>query len=205
MAIIQARATSTRFPNKIYEEIDGAPILFHVLNKVSLSSYVSTAVVAAPTDLEAPPNTQVFVAGPYVDEMDVLTRFVRCMARYDPNYVVRITSDCPAIDPFLIDYVVMEAVLRKADYCSNVYDPQHYTFPDGQDVEVISSMMMQYLSNMVKSKYGREHVTIDIRNNPIYSMNFNVISIENDVNYGHIKCSVDRPEDITEIEKLQLI
>ena len=112
--------------------------------------------------------------------------------------MVRITSDCPALDPFLVDYVILEAVTRKADYATNVLNVSAYTFPDGQDIEVLSWPMLLHLNNTDKSPEGREHVTMKIRTNSVMQSNFNVVSIENDINYGNIKCSVDEPKDLAE-------
>lgn len=201
LAIIQARTSSTRFPNKIFAQLDGAPILFHVINRVCLSSYISTAVVATTEEeLEVPEGVNKYVYPGPVE--DVLGRYFFCSLFYEPDYVVRITSDCPTLDPLLIDYVVYQAVMNRADYCSNVLD---LTFPDGQDIEVMSMNLLKFLQNNVFSKDGREHVTWAFRKNPDWQDKFRVVSIMNKENLSNMKCSIDTQEDLQNVEKMNIV
>ena len=154
-------------------------------------------MVASPEDLEVPDGTEVFIHRKALDK-DVLALYYHCVRRYRPDYVVRITSDCPVLDPFLVEYVVSKAVEHKADYCSNVLYP--LTFPDGQDVEVMSYNLVEFLHDAVKDKSQREHVTLAFRENTIWQNSFKTVDIRNTTNYSGIKMSVDYPKDIKAIE-----
>ena len=199
LAAIQARKGSTRFPNKIYAQLNGAPLLFHTINKVSLVSHISTTLVVTPEPLDLPEDTPIYI---HHKEDDVLGRYYCAALRYKPDYIVRITSDCPVLDPFLIEYVVYQAVHNKADYCSNVLYP--LSFPDGQDIEVMSFDLLEFLNNTVKSKRGREHVTIDFREKKIWHQSFKTISIRNAKDLSDIKMSIDTPDDLARLETMNV-
>lgn len=202
LGIIQARTTSSRLPNKIYRQINGAPLLYHVINKVSLSSYISEVIVATTEDdLDIPEGIKKYVYPGKTD--DVLGRYFYCALFYEPDYIVRVTSDCPAIDPLLLEYMVYLAIINKSDYCSNVLYP--LTFPDGQDIEVLSIKLLRFLHNNVFSEYNREHVTMAFRENNKWHNDFNTISIKNLTDYSKIKCSVDTEEDMKNLEKMEIV
>lgn len=204
VAVIQAWKHSTRFPNKIYAQLGGAPLLWHTVNRVSLSSHITDTIVAGPELLDVPDGTEQFVYPKAMDK-DVLGLYAAANEKYNPDYLVRITSDCPVLDPFLVDFVVGKALQYEADYCSNVLDPTRYTFPDGQDVEVISNKLIMFLNRNVKSKYGREHVTVAFRTRGLWQQMFRTVSIINIKDCGTDKQSVDTPEDLENLEGQGLV
>lgn len=133
------------------------------------------------------------------DEDDVLSRYSACEMANFCNYVVRLTSDCPLLDPNLIDFIIYSAIVNSADYCSNVLK---LTFPDGVDTEVISPKLLRFLDGSVKSKYHREHVTSLIRDNLNLQDEFNCVSVENQEDLSKIKLSVDTKEDLERLRYL---
>lgn len=194
-AFIQARKTSTRLPNKIYEPIAGAPLLYHVIDRVGSARLIDEVIVCAPHHLEDIPEG----IGLYVhpgDEKDVLSRFFACYKENQADYIVRITSDCPLLDPGLIEVVVNEAVKNKADYCSNVL---RESFPDGVDCEVISRRLLCFLHATVEHSLLREHVTLAARENKSYRKQFNYVSVESVKDYSDIKWSVDDRSDLERV------
>lgn len=203
LAGIQAWRRSTRFPNKIFAQLSGAPLLWHTINKVKLASYISTTLVVTPeNDLDLPDDVPVFVYEKAKNK-DVLDLYYQAYRRYKPDYIVRVTSDCPVLDPMLVEYIVYQAVKNKADYCSNVLFP--LSFPDGQDVEVMSGHLLEFMWNNVSSKGGREHVTLEFRTRPMWHQTFNTLSIRNIHDLSGVKISIDTPEDLKKLESMDMV
>lgn len=199
-AFIQARQTSKRFPNKIYANLAGAPILFHVISRVKEAKLIDDVIVTSPAQLpELPRNTREFIYSD--DENDVLSRFAKCEDSNPCDYVVRITADCPLIDPMLIDYIVLVGLLNNADYCSNVIKR---SFPDGLDTEIISSKMLKWLNENIKAPYHREHVTSAIMDNPNIVDEFNLVSVVNNIDKSHLRWTVDTREDLEKLQALNI-
>jgi spore coat polysaccharide biosynthesis protein SpsF (cytidylyltransferase family) len=194
-AFVQARKTSSRLPNKIYQPIAGVPMLYHVLDRVKRASLVDEVVVCAPHQLDdLPEGVSQFV---HYDEQDVLSRYYHCLQEHKCDYVLRITADCPVLDPHLIDFVIAQGIKANADYCSNVLKP---TFPDGVDCELISKRMLCFLHATMNSDYAREHVTIGIRDNKKLRDQFNLVSVEcMDKDYSSAKWSVDTQADLDRV------
>lgn len=205
LAFIQARETSQRFPQKIYEEMNGAPILFHVISRAKEAKLIDDVIVLSPRPLSnLPDNIKESVCGQCTKDWecrDVLGEYYWCLKKNPCDYVVRLTSDCPLLDPYLIDYIVHQAIKTSADYCSNV---MKLTFPDGVDTEVIKSTFLQFLHSSAKSPYNREHVTTLIRDSKDLQNSFNCVSIENDVDLSKTKISIDTKEDLDFIKGLNL-
>ena len=118
-----------------------------------------------------------------------------------PDFIVRVTSDCPLIDPLLIDKVVDFAILNKKDYTTNTLI-EH--FPDGQDVEVIRWKAFKEAWQNAKLKYEREHVTPYIRNNSTFynKKKYSSINYISEINYGSVRMTLDESEDF---EALKII
>jgi spore coat polysaccharide biosynthesis protein SpsF (cytidylyltransferase family) len=167
---IQARSTSTRFPGKILEEIEpGKSMLKLIIRTADRSSYylnrstdrtgirASYAVLMPYGDpaSSAAHRSAAVIEGP---EHDVLTRYHMMANQLDAQYIVRITADCPFLNPPLLSDHVKIAVANKYDYCSNVFEVVR-TSMDGHDVEVISRKALEWANQMAKDPYEREHVT----------------------------------------------
>lgn len=213
---IQARSTSERLPNKVFELIGNKPMLKHVVDSCcysaaylnKLSHKTMTSVGVALLIPENDPigehhlfrNTQI-VRG---SESDVLSRYYLALTRLKPDYIVRVTGDCPLIPPYLISKMVKLTLLNKYDYLSNV-EPEARTAIDGFDCEVISSKALEWLNETATEKYDREHVTPLIRTSPpSWASRAQVIS---NLNFSDVKLSVDTQEDLdrvrTQYEKVR--
>lgn len=204
---IQARSTSERFPNKVHETIGNVPMIKHVLNACkSSSSYmnrvkhmtkqVCQVALLIPDGDEIGRRYKkdaVLIEGP---EHDVLTRYATAVQRMNADYIVRITADCPLIPPFLITKHIKTAIMNNYDYVSNTYSDTR-TSVDGNDCEVLSRRMIEYLDKHVTDPYDREHVTTAVKTNPPdWARTGQVI---NHLDLAHMKLSVDSPEDLERV------
>lgn len=131
-------------------------------------------------------------------EEDVLSRFYNAAVEERADYIVRITSDCPLIPPFMISKCVNVAVKNIGDYTSNV-DPICRTDPDGMDVEVLSMRALEWLHKSATTPYDREHVTTLIRK--IRPSIFQQLHVVGHFDYSVLKCSVDTEEDLIAVRK----
>lgn len=199
---IQARSTNTRLPGKCLMDINGIPMLDRVINAAQKSAgYLNNGKgnVSVDTCLLVPFGDEIArshrhriatIEGP---EHDVLTRYAEALKRFDSDYVVRLTSDCPMIPPFLITKHVLIATNHQFDYTSNV-EPEIRTSPDGFDCEVISKKMLQWVDKNALDKHDREHVTTFIREKrPSWGKYANLVGY-NDI--SALKLSVDTHEDL---------
>jgi spore coat polysaccharide biosynthesis protein SpsF len=165
VAIVQARISSSRLPRKVMADIEGEPMLSHVLRRVAAAKSVDEVSVATTTN----PSDDAIVAiarnaghrwfrG---DEHDVLSRYVGAAREASADVVVRITSDCPLIDPAVIDRVVDELASHapECDYASNV---THRSFPRGLDVEAMFRDALDRTDRFAQARDEREHVTMAI-------------------------------------------
>ena len=166
IAITQARYGSSRLPGKILREIKGQSILFTHLQRAGKSKKVDKFIVATTLEPEASEIAKVATSlnwGIYQgSQSDVLDRYYQAAKLENPDYVVRITSDCPLIDPAIMDDVIDACIKGNFDYCSNTLDP---TFPDGMDVEVFTFAALEKAWNEAILQADREHVTPYISRN----------------------------------------
>ena len=164
LAIVQARMGSLRLPGKVMQEAQGTPLIGLLLGRLLMSKEVDHIVVAIPDSADNDPlERYVNTLGVDVargDEFDVLARFASAAASYAPSTVVRITGDCPLVDPELVDQAIKDFRHAGVDYLSNTDPP---TFPDGIDVEVFTYDALLSADSEATSKFDREHVTPFIR------------------------------------------
>ena len=126
-------------------------------------------------------------------ENDVLDRFYQSVKNYFPEWVVRVTSDCPLIDPKLVDKVIEFSINGNVDYCSNNL-VEH--FPDGQDVEVIKFSALKNAWKHAKLNSEREHVTPYLRNSNVFTQ----ASISYTQDLSSLRWTVDEPRDLDVIK-----
>lgn len=199
IAISQARMGSTRLPGKVFCEINGVPLLKIHLDRVAASSRVDAVVVAVPETSENDALAQAVLEWGYAvsrgSEHDVLSRFVHAAEPFNPLYIVRVTSDCPFIDPELIDQVIARTLIEQADYCSNTL-VEH--FPDGQDIEVMTFAALKMAHDEATLKSDREHVTPWLKRasdvggrTRLHAVNFDAPD-----NFNHVRMCVDEPSDL---------
>lgn len=132
---------------------------------------------------------------------DVLDRFYQAAKPFNPDYVVRITSDCPLIDPQLADQVIAACVEGNYDYCSNTLEP---TYPDGMDVEVVKFTALETAFRDATLQSDREHVTPYVwRNSTVKGEKmFRGFSVKNDVDYSTLRLTVDQQVDFDLVANL---
>lgn len=205
LAITQARYGSTRLPGKILKEIDGHSLLELHLNRIKQSKLISKLKVATTNELDAVlienlcKNLNVEVFKGSLD--NVLERFYYTAKPENPDWVVRLTSDCPLIDSSVIDAVIKFAIDNDCDYASNALNP---TYPDGLDTEVFKYSALEVAFRDATLKSDKEHVTPYIWRNSTFKGGkiFKSKSYENPIDYSSIRLTVDNLEDFFVIEKL---
>lgn len=203
VAIIQARMDSTRLQGKVMQNLAGSPMLIRVLNRVKRAKTLDEVVVAT----TGKPADEAIVAlctkynWPYFrgSENDVLDRYYQAAVKYQAEVIVRITSDCPLIEPEIIDQVVQTFVNHQPDidYVSNILSPR--TFPRGLDTEVIRFGTLVRVWHEDHNPAWREHVTPYIYRNPD---KFSLLNVTNDVDYSDMRWTVDTPEDLELIRRI---
>lgn len=172
LAIIQARMGSVRFPGKTLADVCGQPMLWHIVERVKRASSVDEVMIAtsdcASDDAIAQFSADLGIRCFRGSEHDVLDRFYRAAEQNQADYIVRITADCPLIDPEVVDKVVASFLNGDWDYVSNVL---RYTYPDGLDTEVFSFAALQRAWRSATKTSDREHVTTFIRNGAFSTQN----------------------------------
>ena len=158
IAIVQARQGSIRLPNKVLKEVNGKPIISILLYRLSLAKRVDKIILTTPENSENDQLAEVVEKLGFDvyrgSENDVLDRYYTAAKKYRASSVVRITGDCPLIDPGLVDDTIKNFEETDADF-SNVQPP---FFPDGLDVSVFSFNVLETAWKLATTKYDREHV-----------------------------------------------
>lgn len=203
IAIIQARMGSTRLPAKVLKDLIGEPLLAHVIARTSRAQTLAQVVVA---------TTQQPADDAIVDlcqqrgwsysrgsELDVLDRYYQAAKTYEADIVVRITSDCPLIEPTVIDKIVGVFLQRqpKLDYVSNTLSER--TYPRGLDVEVIRFEALARAWTDDDNPAWREHVTPYIYRHPEL---FQMHTVTHATDYSHLRWTVDTPQDLDLIQRI---
>lgn len=203
LAIIQARMGSTRLPGKVLKDIGGRTMLERVVDRAQRAKFLDGTVVATTTE----PVDDVIEALCQKENLpcfrgsqdDCLDRYFQAATKYNAGTVVRITADCPLIDPEVVDRVVQEFIDRQpqVDYACNVLPRR--TFPRGLDTEVIRFDALERAWREDKHPVWREHVTAYIHRNPNI---FRIHGVTNDIDYSHMRWTVDTAEDLTFVQHM---
>jgi len=201
VCIIQARMGSSRLPGKVLLDLCGMPVLWHVWQRVRHAAGIDEIVVAT-TDLDRDQVIQNAcekwgVTCSRGSETDVLSRYVNAAISTDANTIIRITSDCPLIDPDLISKQLGLFKATNPDYLSNVVEPR--TFPKGFDTEIFTRSALQKAYREAMTPFDREHVTPFIRNNPNI---FKVMPFYGDPDLSGLNFCLDTPDDYTFISQV---
>lgn len=196
VAIIQARMGSTRLPGKVLLDLIGEPILVRVVSRSQRAMALDEVIIATTVD----PKDEAIVklcssrGWNYFrgSEEDVLDRYYQTAKRYNVDVIVRITSDCPLIEPEIIDLVVREYLHdRSLDYVSNTLSPR--TFPRGLDVEAFTFEALERAWREDRNPAWREHVTPYIYRHP---EKFRLKAVTNGKNLSHLRWTVDTLKDL---------
>lgn len=200
VAIIQARQSSSRLPNKVLKNICNKPMIVHLLERVRESKNIDKIVLA--TSVE---NSDDLLAKVCLDHGfdvyrgsldDVLERYYNAAQLYRASDIIRITGDCPLVCPKLIDEMITFYSSKNIDYLGNSIDA---TYPDGLDVEIFSYESLKTMRIEATRKSEREHVTSYIHNNP--SM-FNTCEYKGEIDLSHMRWTVDEQEDFDFVNKI---
>ena len=202
ICIIQARMSSTRLPGKVLKKISGKPMLWYILNSLQYSKTLDHIVVATTkkkiddqiVELCNKMNISVFRG----NEKNVLNRFCEAGKKYDATHIVRISADCPLIDPTVVDKIVKKSILQNTDYVSNTLPK---TYPMGYEVEVIKFSKLLKSEKMTNDFGDQEHVTLFIMRNPKIFSHYNVVA-PNLLKKPKIRVCVDTKEDFSVIQKI---
>ncbi|MCL4723012.1 MAG: glycosyltransferase family protein [Anaerolineae bacterium] len=193
VAILQARCSSTRLPNKVLKPLLGEPMIRRQIERIQRARLIDELVVATSSDSSDDALANVINdAGINVFRgslEDVLDRVYRAAVDCTPDYVVRLTADCPLIDPEVIDEVIRLCQAGNCDYSSNGVEP---TYPDGLDVEVMRLAALEHAWREAMLPSEREHVTPFIYHHPEL---FSICHVKNDVDFSHLRWTVDNAED----------
>lgn len=195
VAIIQAHMGSTRLPGKVLLDLEGKPVLLRVIERVRNFRNVDKVLVAVSTlpadDILAERCKEWDVTVYRGDDQDVLSRFLGAAESAEADVCVRITSDCPLIDPSVSDMIIEHFLNANppVDYASNKI-PQ--SFPRGLDTEVFSIEALQRTARDAKIAYERTHVTIHMYEHP---EEYRLLSVTSEVDRASWRWTLDTRED----------
>ncbi len=193
LAILQARMSSTRLPNKVLKPIMGQPMLAQQIARLKQSKLIDKIIIA--TSIQADDDAIENLCKTLQidcfrgDLNDVLARFYHASQAYSPEHIVRLTADCPLTDASVIDAVISTHLTQQADYTSNCQPP---TFPDGLDVEVFSAKALAISYQQAKKPSEREHVTQFMRN---HAELFTLANYQYHQDLSHLRWTVDEAQD----------
>jgi spore coat polysaccharide biosynthesis protein SpsF len=205
LLITQARIGSTRLPGKVLLPIGEETLLSVHLKRLRKCTMIDQIVVA--TTFED--NVENLIGICKKSEVDfyqgsledVLDRFYQTAFKYQPDWVVRVTSDCPLLDSRVVDQVVRKAIEGDFDYCANTITED---FPDGQDVEAFKFSALKRAWKEANFKSEREHVTPYIRNNTNLKGGqlFTAYDVKCHSNFNAIRMTVDEEADLIAIKRI---
>ena len=199
VAVVQARMGSTRLPNKVMKPIGGVPMIELLLSRLSQAKEVDKIVVATSVDQQNQSLVEhVHKLGYGCEqgsENDVLGRYVQAARGHHADAVVRITGDCPLVDPALVDECVRRFKGAEVDYLSNTNPP---SYPDGLDIEVFTFEALEKAGKETGKPYDREHVTSYLRE----SGRFKTACMQHGQDLSALRWTVDEPADFAVIEKV---
>jgi len=194
-AIIQARTGSSRLPNKIFAEIEGYPLIWHVVNRAKASEFIRNNIIIATSTNHRDDTLFSWCEKEKLacfrgDEENVLNRFY-CAAKYfNLSEIVRITADDPFKDPEIIDDVIK---LLRSENLAFAYNNKPPSFPEGLDVEVFTIEALEIANREASSNFEKEHVT------PYMYLHPEIIRQKNlcyEENLSNLRWTIDQEEDL---------
>lgn len=202
VAIVQARMGSSRLPGKILRDICGEPMLVRVVERARKAELLDQVVIATSVACEDDAVEALCKDRGYSlargSEQDVLDRYLQAARQFQADVVVRITGDCPLIDPGVVDQTIKAFLDARPDvqYASNRIQR---TYPIGLDVEVFWRDLLEQAAVDAREKYQREHVT------PYFydpEGRFAVIAVHAEQDHGTLRWTVDTMEDLTLVREI---
>ena len=199
LAIVQVRMGSKRLPGKAMLKIKGKLIIDILLERLTNSKLIDKIVIASSVKKDNDIlSAYLKLKGFQVyrgSEQNVISRYVNIIKKFKPSTVIRITGDCPLVDPLLVDKFIKLFNQKKVDYLSNT---NPHTFADGFDVEVIKANAILKSSILDKSLPNKEHVTHFIKKSNRFKL-FNIISRGNFYKY---RVTIDNINDFKNLKKI---
>lgn len=199
LAVIQARLSSTRLPGKVLKPLAGAPMILRQVERTRRAARLDRLLVATSVDPSDDPLVEVLqddgvevFRGPLDD---VLARYIGAMEAHGAGHVVRMTADCPLIDPQVIDATVDLLFAENADYAHCRTQSEGY--PKGLDVEVITAEALRRAAALAETREEREHVTYGVWSRPDL---YKVVRLQPPFEQGHVRWTVDRPDDLAFVQ-----
>jgi spore coat polysaccharide biosynthesis protein SpsF (cytidylyltransferase family) len=198
--VIQARTDSKRLANKVLKEIEGTPMICHIINRIKRARNVEQIILAT-TDNDSDKilldiAEKFKIIGFAGNADDVLERFFDVATSFSADPVVRITGDCPLVDPELLDSMIQIFLENKYDYISNTIER---TFPDGLDIEIFSFDALKKAHEQAKWLSEREHVTPFIVKNQDL---FRVYNYKNNQDLSNLRWCVDEEDDLLMVKQI---
>lgn len=193
LAVLQARTSSTRLPGKVLKKILDKPLLQLQIEREKRSNKIDHLIVATSDEISDKP-LQELCNSIGVDCFrgnleNVLDRFYQAALIYSPEYVVRLTGDCPLVDPNLLDEIIQFCLDGNYDYATNALEP---TYPDGLDVEIFRFSCLEDAWKNAKLPSQLEHVTPYINRQP---EKFKIGHYKGSRDLSYLRWTVDEPED----------
>lgn len=184
---------SKRLPSKVMLRILGKPVIWHIYNRLMSCKLLNSVVISTGNYQEnieicdfAEKNNILFFSG---SEIDLIDRLYKTALKFKATAIVRVTSDCPLIDPEIVDMLVSKYLDGKYDIVTNCYK---HTFPHGLDAEVYSVNVLEKLSNEIKNLNLREWFVLYIKQN---SAMFKILNVVHDGDLSKYRLTLDYPED----------
>jgi len=202
VVIIQARMGSSRLPGKILEDIEGQPMLWHIVNRVKTCKLIDEIVVATTVE-KNDDQVEEFCKKNDIEvfrgsEADVLDRYYQVAQLYKADVIARITGDCAVIDPKVTDRVVA-SYLENQDSCDFASNALNRTYPYGVETEVTSFEVLKSAWENAKEERYREHVMPYIIDHPEL---FHLKSVESNEDLSYLRWTVDQKEDLELIREI---
>ena len=199
-AIIQARCGSSRFPEKVFAEIDGNPLLWHVVNRLTYANRIDDVIVATTCNHKddtieewcKDENVKCFRGS----EEDVLNRYYKASLAFPSDVIVRITADDPFKEPAVIDNVISKLENENFDLVTNNFPP---SFPEGLDCEAFTSDILETMEKNADDTFEREHVTQYIYRN---QDKFRIGNVSSDKNLSKLRWTIDNKEDYDMVNEI---
>lgn len=200
VAIIQARRGSSRLPDKIFLDLQGKPVIYHIVDRLLPSKKINKIVIATTKkklddkleDWALKNNISLFRG----DENNVLSRYYKAAIKFKADIVVRVTADDPLKDYKLIDIAIEKLIDQKIDFvCNN----NPVSFPEGLDVEVFTFETLMKCYERSSTDYQKEHVTQYIHQN---KDEFKFLNLTNNQNMSHFRWTLDTIEDYYFLSKI---
>lgn len=197
-AIVQARTGSTRLPNKVFLDLGGKPLIWHVFDRIKESRYINQFILAT-TDSTKDDELETWALNNKIQvfrgsEDDVLNRYCQAATFFNTDIIVRITADDPFKDVEIIDLVIEEVLNNNIDFA---YNNNPVSYPEGMDVEVFKFDSLVFANKNCKSSFEREHVTQFFHKNKSLFSHKNIY-YHRDI--SHLRWTIDTIQDYKMVE-----